>query len=443
MGMNFGGGSLADPETGERPDVIATDGHSGLVTITPGHVSTDNSTDSELSGSGEFTGTWEEITNYGVIVISVTADVASATDGLMVQFSTDGTFANLISDDVFTIAAGAKKTFSFQAAAKFYRVIYTNGGAGQNYFNLQTILKPYYVKPSSHRIQDAIVDDDDAELVKSVLTGEDENNVFQNARVNSSGILLTANFLAEVALGNVPGYSAVNKYGHNAVIETGTDPEDVWSSGGLYAFYPATAQSMEVLSSSAEDGAGGVTGALTIHVFGLDANWLQVDEVVTLNGTGIVDLTEHTYIRMYRAIVLTAGSVGTNVGNIVVRIASAGATGAYIAASAGQTKQAIYTIPAGKTGLFIKGYVGIAKGAGATAVSADFKWKARPNTVANGAWAEKGDMEVISSGSSWWQYEYGIPNGPIPEKTDIRIECFEVSATLGVVAGFDMLLVDD
>ena len=127
-------------------------------------------------------------------------------------------------------------------------------------------------------------------------------------------------FYLEVAKGNVAGHSAINKFGHNPSIATNTDPEDVWSGGDLYAFYPATAQAMEVLSDDDEDGgAGGDTGALTIQVYGLDTNWLEIEETVILNGTTIVNLA-NTYIRMYRVMVLTAGSAGTNVGNIDVRI---------------------------------------------------------------------------------------------------------------------------
>ena len=150
----------------KKPDVIVTDGHSRLVTTTPGHVSTDNSSSATLIGDAAFTGEWESIVNYGIVVISVTSDVASATDGLMVQFSSDGQVSGIVSDDDYTVSAGAKKTFSFQAAAAYFRVVYTNGTNPQTSFNLHTVLKPYYVKPSSHRIQDAIVDDDDAELVK-------------------------------------------------------------------------------------------------------------------------------------------------------------------------------------------------------------------------------------------------------------------------------------
>ncbi len=152
-------------------DFITTNGFNGLVAIAPGHVSSDNSTGSPLLADAVFTGEWELITNFGVIVLSVTSNVASAVDGLEVQFSSNATAGGILSDDNFTVAAGAKKTFSFQAAAKYYRVVYTNGGTNQTSFSLQAILKPYYVKPSSHRIQDSIVDDDDAELIKSVLSG--------------------------------------------------------------------------------------------------------------------------------------------------------------------------------------------------------------------------------------------------------------------------------
>ena len=161
-------------DSGNFADIIPTNGNNGIVAIAPGHVSTDNSVENadKLLADAVFTGEWEEITNFGVIVISVTSDVASATDGLLVQFSTDGSIDGLVSDDVFTIAAGAKKTFSFQAAAKFFRVVYTNGGSDQGHFHLQTVLKPYYVKPSSHRIKDNVSGEDDSELVKSILASD-------------------------------------------------------------------------------------------------------------------------------------------------------------------------------------------------------------------------------------------------------------------------------
>jgi hypothetical protein len=148
-------------------DIIPVDGYKGLVAVAPGHVSTDNSTTDLLLAGATFTGVWENITNFGVIVITLKASHVSAADGLMVEFSNDGT--NVISDDVFTVPANIGKTYSFQAAAQYFRVKYTNSGTDQTSFALQIVLKPYYVKPSSHRIQDNIIDDDDGELTLSVL----------------------------------------------------------------------------------------------------------------------------------------------------------------------------------------------------------------------------------------------------------------------------------
>ena len=166
------------------------------------------------------------------------------------------------------------------------------------------------------------------------------------------------------------------------------------------------------------------------------------DETVTLNGTTPVTLTKQ-YIRMFRGIILTAGSNETNVGNVTVEDSDNGQVAIYIAADDGQTQQAIYTIPAGYRGWFIKGYVGISDSAKTTIQGVGFKWKARANNGTNGAWATKGQIENITYGSSWFQYEYGIPAGPLPGKTDIRMECFSVTDTFGVVGGFDILLVQE
>jgi hypothetical protein len=249
------------------------------------------------------------------------------------------------------------------------------------------------------------------------------------------------NFLIEVAKGNVPGHSIVNKFGENPAVTTATDPEDVWAGGGIYDFYPTSAQSVLAASTDADDTDGGA-GARTITFYGLDASWNAANETVTLNGTNSVALT-NTYRRMFRGVVLTAGASSANEGDITVTNA-AGDVAIHIDAGDGQTQQAIYTVPNNTTAYFLKGYVGMSDGGNsASRESVQFKWKARLNNGVNGAWATKGQIECINDGATWWQYEYGAPSGPLPEKTDVRIEAVEVSATLGVVGGFDLLLVED
>lgn len=250
-----------------------------------------------------------------------------------------------------------------------------------------------------------------------------------------------ADLLIDAATGRIQGYSVVNKFGHNpAVATTG---EDVWSGGGTYIFYPDTARVMELLADSSADSVGGA-GALTVKVYGLDSNWNDTNEIITVTGSEPAILAIH-YKRMYRAIVLTAGSREINAGAIFVRdtaTARGNDTALYIGDDDGQTQQAIYTIPAGKTGYFLKGYVSM-QNDDKNGVDAEFKWLARLNNGTTGAWATKGQIDLINIGSSWWQYEYGAPAGPLPEKTDIRIRCSKTSDESGAIGGFDLLLIDN
>jgi len=255
--------------------------------------------------------------------------------------------------------------------------------------------------------------------------------------------LTNKDFLIEVVKGNVPGHSIVNKFGHNLATASG---EDVWGGGGTYPFFPTAAVNVDIVSTDADDTSGD-TGAIQVSVEGLDANWDKQTETVTLNGTTPVQLT-NTFVRMFRAYVLESGASNENEGNITVYARSTGSgvpsgdVGIYIGATQGQTQQTIFTIPAGHTAMFIKGYVGIADDDKNGEVAL-FRWKARANNGLNGAWLTKGEIGCNSAGSGHWQYEYGAPAGMLPAKTDIRIHCFQATATLATVGGYDLLMVED
>lgn len=139
-----------------------------------GLVSEENSTSTPLGPSGTFIGIPIEVLDHAIIYVNPFSDVPSATDGLSVEQGPDG--VNWDSKDVFTIPADGK-TFSFQAAYRWYRTVYTNGAVAQSEFRLQTVLKKMYGKPSSHRLQDDIVAEDDAELVKAVLSVQTNDEI--------------------------------------------------------------------------------------------------------------------------------------------------------------------------------------------------------------------------------------------------------------------------
>ena len=149
-----------------------------------GYISIGNSTTDTLLADGVFTGRAINVTDYAIIYVTTISDVASAENGLSVQQSSDGT--NWDHTDEYTIDAGSGKTFSFQGGTKYLRVVYTNGGTGQGYIRLQTLCKSVYGKPSSHRLQDTIKNDDDVELVKSVLSVQtNDENTYKNVDVQN------------------------------------------------------------------------------------------------------------------------------------------------------------------------------------------------------------------------------------------------------------------
>ncbi|MFQ5351442.1 MAG: hypothetical protein ACE5D3_00015 [Candidatus Binatia bacterium] len=148
------------------------------------------------------------------------------------------------------------------------------------------------------------------------------------------------------SMGSVAGVSCVNKFGYNADVDTTTLPEDVWDAGGVHV-PPTTARVHALVSTSAADAAAG-TGARTIKVTGLLADWTESSETVTLNGLTPVN-TVQSYTRIYRMKTLTAGSGGVNAGTITATAAIDSTVTAQISIGFGQTLMAIYSVPTGNT----------------------------------------------------------------------------------------------
>jgi hypothetical protein len=122
----------------------------------------------------------------------------------------------------------------------------------------------------------------------------------------------------------------VQLFGFNRTIETAY--ETVWNNGGgLYAF-PSSALTMSCVSSSASD-------TMSILIQGLDADYEQISDVVTLTGTTPVS-SNIPFYRINTVVILS----GNNVGNISVT--SGGTTYAYIEAAHGSEQAIIYTTPA-------------------------------------------------------------------------------------------------
>jgi len=161
-------------------------------------------------------------------------------------------------------------------------------------------------------------------------------------------------FYLEVAKGNVPKHSIVNKFGAGSV---GTTLSPI-SQDSTYPT-PTTATALEFVSSSASDGVAG-SGAQEVTVIGLDSNWAEVTQTVITNGTTAVALSTNL-TRLYRWYVSSSGTyatetTGSHVGTLTIRESGGGTTWSTIPISpfsAGQSQIGAYSIPTGYTGYLL------------------------------------------------------------------------------------------
>jgi len=150
----------------------------------------------------------------------------------------------------------------------------------------------------------------------------------------------------EVALGSLSGQTTWNKWGYNEDIDTGT--ETVWSVGGTFARM-TSATTLDITSSDANDTSAG-TGAQSIIIWGVDGDYNQQTEVVTMNGATIVT-TSNSWLGVNRISIYAAGSGGVNAGNITAVVTAGGTTQAQIPAGEGSTQHAFFFVAANSTAL--------------------------------------------------------------------------------------------
>lgn len=141
-----------------------------------------------LGIAGVFTGTAVDIKDFSAICVAVATDVASATDGLEMQFSPDGT--NWDHKHKFTIAAPGV-SWTQAAELRYFRIVYTNGAVAQTYFRLTTILKRQQTSPSRYTVEQTLTSTQMADVTKSVIWGltTGGGGGYVAVKVNPSGAL--------------------------------------------------------------------------------------------------------------------------------------------------------------------------------------------------------------------------------------------------------------
>ena len=158
-------------------------------------------------------------------------------------------------------------------------------------------------------------------------------------------------FELQVSRNQITFHNRLFQFGANTNLQTST--QTVWTGTASNYVYPSAATVIKVSSSDANDTSAG-TGARTVYIYGLDANYAEISETVSLNGQTAVN-TVNSYLRINDFYVLTAGSGGTAAGIIYAGVGSvtAGVPATIYSImpnSYNSAAQALWTVPAGYTG---------------------------------------------------------------------------------------------
>jgi len=265
----------------------------------------------------------------------------------------------------------------------------------------------------------------------SVKGGTDNTtigNVGDSLKVSAS-FPLTTNaplpFELAVPAGLVAGYTYLHKFGHNDSL--GANPEDIWHVGGLYV-WATGAEKINVVSDNTADTSAG-TGARTVEIYGLDSNWDEISETITMNGTADV-LSTNSYLRLNVMIVRSAGSIEANVGVITATQETSGISMVSIIEGDNQSALAAWSVPAGKTFYLTDWFYGLKSGKNTV-----LNLKVRP---LGEVFQIKRTMDTSESGEQSW-----TPYFPIAEKSDIIINGEASTGQHAISAGFNGYVVDN
>ena len=241
-------------------------------------------------------------------------------------------------------------------------------------------------------------------------------------------------FELQVARRQITFHEAFCQFGINTNVATSN--ETVWiGSSGIYAF-PTAASVMKISSSSTDDDAAG-TGARTVLINGLNANYDPVAEIVALDGQTAVNTT-NSYIRVNKMVVLTAGTGGTSVGSIYAGTGNVNSGVPDVVVNqtgvlANETESSFYTVPAGYTA-FINAWT-MSSGNTTADEWTRFTLRIRPF---GGVFGIKAQYHIAGSGIYECMAVYPLP---VPEKADIDVLAATSDGTASVSSQLQIVLI--
>lgn len=225
-------------------------------------------------------------------------------------------------------------------------------------------------------------------------------------------------FFHDVSAGDVAAHQAISIIGDNPAVGTGAE-ESAWAEGGAYVF-PTSASTMTVSSSDANDTSAG-SGCRTILIAGLDTDYVEQQEFVTMNGQTAVT-TANSYLRINAMTCFSSGASLENEGIIYIgtgTVTTGKPANVYglVSISEGISHSAVYTVPANKSFFLVRGAMGSDSGKQINAFL-----DSRPFVL--GRTKVRGTTYSIDGQEIELNFE---PSAPFSEKTDVFITAIATS----------------
>lgn len=273
-----------------------------------------NSTDVPLGASATYTGPWEQ-NPFPDVMISAQTDVFGQ---LFVEYSDDG--VNPITNPSlgFSVGSGVHEFHVLSKGPRYFRVRFANGAVAQTYLRLYTYYGDF----------------------KRELAALNE----RVGRDNDSNLSRPTDFGDEVIRGLRSGVTYNGKFGYKDGATAAAGEQTLWAESTDLVIM-TTADTFTITYDAATDGAGGgATGATTLLITYLDANFEEQDAIVVLGSTGS-DVTGFTGLGINRVAVIASGSSNSNVNDLSVAATGSGDVQALVPAGDSVTQQLVYHCP--------------------------------------------------------------------------------------------------
>ena len=147
-------------------------------------------------------------------------------------------------------------------------------------------------------------------------------------------------FELQVSRGQITLHYKLHKFGFNSLVQN--VEETIWDVGGIYT-YPSSAVKMTATSTDSSNDDG-----VQVTVQGLDADYNELSETVTLDGSGTAE-TNQFFLRVNRAFI-----AGSQEPSGTINITNSSTTYARITLGDNQSLMALWTVPAGYTAYMLQ-----------------------------------------------------------------------------------------